>query len=182
MTKSRSGARDKILEAAGEIVRETGAGSMSLDAVAARAGVSKGGLLYHFSSKSKLFEALVEEFLRQEDADLRQREAANAGVVNGSVQAYIDLFVGERARRQPPPSGLLAALAEDPEFLKPVQRFERAVLDRMKAGASDPALATITLLVVHGIRAMELLSINVVDDAETQEVTQALRRLLRAGT
>ncbi|EKF19323.1 TetR/AcrR family transcriptional regulator [Nitratireductor pacificus] len=178
MTKSRSGARDKILEAAGEIVRETGAGSMSLDAVAARAGVSKGGLLYHFSSKSKLFEALVEKFMHEEDAQLREREAARAGVANAPVQAYIDHFVGERARRQPPPSGLLAALAEDPEFLKPVQRFERDVLDRMKAGADDPALAVIALLVVHGIRAMELLSINVVDEAETDQVVDALRRLL----
>ena len=97
------------------------------------------------------------------------------------MQAYIDLFVEERKKCQPPPSGLLAALAENPDFLKPVQTYERQVLDQMKASASDPSLAVIALLVVHGVRAMELLSINVVNDQEVADMLSAFRGLLEAG-
>ncbi len=183
MVRPSSGAREKILDAAAEIVREAGAASMSLDAVAARAGVSKGGLLYHFSSKSKLFEALVEGFISEEYDKFQERKQAHEKSTNGVVQAYIDLFVEERKECQPPPSGLLAALAENPDFLKPVQKYEREVLDQMKATASDPSLAVIALLVVHGVRAMELLSINVVNNQEVAEMIAALRGLLedRAG-
>ncbi|MCR4267674.1 TetR/AcrR family transcriptional regulator [Nitratireductor sp. ZSWI3] len=184
MTKKTPGAREKILESAAQIVRESGAGNMSLDAVAARAGVSKGGLLYHFSSKAKLFETLVEQFVSQEYEEFqkRRRSYEDSGVGNGVTRAYIDVFVEERARCEPPPSGLLAALAENPDFLRPVQRYEREVLDQMKADASDPALAVIALLVVHGVRAMELLSIDVVEDAELSAVIAALRRLLDDGS
>ncbi|WP_295807417.1 TetR/AcrR family transcriptional regulator [uncultured Nitratireductor sp.] len=181
MVKSTSGAREKILTAAAEIVREAGAGSMSLDAVAARAGVSKGGLLYHFASKSKLFEALVEDFIREEYDKFQERRRVHEDSTNGVVQAYIDLFVEERKERQPPPSGLLAALAENPDFLAPVQDYERVVLDQMKASASDPSLAVIALLVVHGVRAMELLSINVVNNQEVSDMVSALRGLLEDG-
>src|SRR5690242_2095382 len=44
-------ARDRILEAAERVVAEIGAARLTLDVVAQAAGVSKGGLLYHFPSK-----------------------------------------------------------------------------------------------------------------------------------
>ena len=51
MKKANStGARERILDAAESVVIEQGVTGMTLDAVAARAKVSKGGLLYHFPS------------------------------------------------------------------------------------------------------------------------------------
>lgn len=43
--------RTQMLEAAIQIVNEQGTDSLTLDAVAKRAEVSKGGLLYHFKNK-----------------------------------------------------------------------------------------------------------------------------------
>ena len=40
--------RRRLLDAATAVVRRDGARALTLDAVAAEAGVSKGGLLYHF--------------------------------------------------------------------------------------------------------------------------------------
>ena len=51
--------RDRILAAAMAVAKESGAGRLSLDAIARRAGVSKGGLLYHFPKKDALMRALV---------------------------------------------------------------------------------------------------------------------------
>ena len=45
--------RQAILEAAERVVTEAGAAHLTLDAVAGKAGVSKGGLLYHFPSKKR---------------------------------------------------------------------------------------------------------------------------------
>lgn len=168
--------RSRILDAADALARSDGPGHLSLDAVAQKAGVSKGGLLYHFPTKTRLLEALVEEFLAGFDTMLRARETdARKDVL---ISAYVDLFLQERRLGDPPPSGLLAALAEDPELLAPVRRYERDFLDRIRANASDPSLATFAFLAVHGIRAMELLNVKVVTEDEIAGVVNWLKQAL----
>ena len=48
--------RENIFNAANNIIRENGLEGFTLDAVAKKANVSKGGLLYHFPSKNALIE------------------------------------------------------------------------------------------------------------------------------
>lgn len=168
--------RSRILDAADALARSDGPGHLSLDAVAQKAGVSKGGLLYHFPTKTRLLEALVEEFLSGFDTMLRAREVDARK--DDLISAYVDLFLQERRLGDPPPSGLLAALAEDPELLAPVRRYERDFLDRIRANAADPPLATLAFLAVHGIRAMELLNVKVVDETEVAEVVTWLKNRL----
>lgn len=177
----KKGAREKILVAAEELARVAGPGNLSLDAVAAKAGVSKGGLLYHFPTKAKLLEALVEQFLASFDQALRNREAESAGAPNSLVRAYLDILVNEHLCHEPPPSGLLAALGEDPDFLVPVRRFDRALLDRLKANASDPTIAVIVFLALHGIKSMQLLNIETIDGKEFDAVVAKLRELIGNG-
>ena len=50
---------DTIIDAAEVVVAEVGAAHMTLDAVAGKAGISKGGLLYHFPTKEALLEAMI---------------------------------------------------------------------------------------------------------------------------
>ncbi|SWD32702.1 transcriptional regulator [Klebsiella pneumoniae] len=54
--------KKNILIAASEIVKEEGVVKLTLEAVAQRAGVSKGGLLYHFPSKEALIKGMVEDW------------------------------------------------------------------------------------------------------------------------
>jgi AcrR family transcriptional regulator len=176
----RKQAREKILVAAEELAREAGPGNLSLDAVAAKAGVSKGGLLYHFPTKAKLLAALVEQFLASFDRNLRAREAQSGGP-NSLLRAYLDILVNEHLCHKPPPSGLLAALGEDPDFLAPVRRFDRALLDRMKANASDPTNALIVFLALHGIKSAQLLNVETIDADEFDAVVARLRELAGAG-
>ena len=57
--RGRPSSRQRILEAASELAHDVGASNISLDAVAERAGISKGGLLYNFPTKLELLQALV---------------------------------------------------------------------------------------------------------------------------
>lgn len=168
--------RWKILRAAEAIAREAGPGHLSLDAVAARAGVSKGGLLYHFASKAKLMEALVADYLGAIDETLRAEEST--GRPDAVIAAYIAEFEARRCAEACPPSGLLAALAEDPHLLDPVRGFERDFLARIRANASDPDLATFAFLALHGIRSMDLLNVSVLEPAEVARLVAELRARL----
>ncbi len=54
-------ARDRILLAFENLLINEGERSATLDAVAAAAGVSKGGLLYHFKSRDALTSGLIQK-------------------------------------------------------------------------------------------------------------------------
>lgn len=63
--------KPKLLQAAAELISEQGGDQLTLDKVAERADVSKGGLLYHFPSKDALMMGLLQhlvEAIEQEEA------------------------------------------------------------------------------------------------------------------
>src|SRR5262245_2229795 len=51
--------RDRMLDAAEAVVVRQGIANLTLEAVAAEAGMSKGGLLHYFPNKDRLVEGLV---------------------------------------------------------------------------------------------------------------------------
>lgn len=173
-----SGTRQKILDAAAELALQSGAGNLALGAVAARAGVSKGGLLYHFPSKSALMKGMVEHYLTAFEEALSAREQEKKHRRDGLMEAYLELFVEDHACRKPPPSGLLAAMAEDPDFMAPVRRHHRAFLSGLAEKTSDPATALVVYLAVQGVRSMNLLNVDVLTDAEFAAATNKLAALL----
>lgn len=181
MADKRPDTKRKILDAAAEIARDHGPGNLSLDAVAAKAGVSKGGLLYHFRSKDKLLEAVVEGFVQSFDEMLLDRQQAKKGSPNSLVQAYLELFVEDNDCRKPPPSALLAALAENPEFLAPVRRYHRTFLDRVKENARDPAMAMVVFLAIKGLRSTHLLNIDVMSVSEIDAVVARLKAMFETA-
>ncbi|MEE1621549.1 TetR/AcrR family transcriptional regulator [Zafaria sp. Z1313] len=63
-------AREKILEAYRDLLRRDGERGATMDATAQLAGVSKGGLLYHFKSKDALADGVVQRLLEIVDEDL----------------------------------------------------------------------------------------------------------------
>lgn len=58
--------RTRILAAAADMFAEQGYSNASLDKVAARAGMSKGAVYWHFSSKQDLFLAILEQNLSRD--------------------------------------------------------------------------------------------------------------------
>ncbi|NUR91240.1 MAG: TetR/AcrR family transcriptional regulator [Nonomuraea sp.] len=59
--------RDELLDAAEGLLCDQGSESLTLAAVAERAGVSKGGLLYHYGSKEALIKGMVERLVGEFD-------------------------------------------------------------------------------------------------------------------
>ena len=79
--------RERILDALVTVVAQDGPAGATLDAVAAAAGVSKGGLLYHFGTKEALFDGLVERLTRLAHEDVAQWRDHDEGVVPAYLQA-----------------------------------------------------------------------------------------------
>lgn len=180
MTNGKVTARQKILSAAGEVTRDVGPAHLSLDAVAHRAGVSKGGLLYHFPSKAKLLEALVEQHLCEFDIALSEKDRDLQGAPNSLLAAYLEIFMTDLQQCEPPPSGILAAMAENPGFLAPVRRYNRILLDRMKASSQCESAALIVYLALEGMRSLRLFDIDILTPEEQQLALASLGEIATA--
>ena len=100
MTKKRGAPskRDSILYAAGQVVISEGAGQLTLDSVAEKAGVSKGGLLYHFPTKDALISELLSAYLGAFDAQIGDYIAGDTESKAGRfLRAYVRTsFTGTR--------------------------------------------------------------------------------------
>src|SRR5690606_16215879 len=100
-TKKKVSSRERILRAAIELAREIGPAHLSLDAVAARAGLSKGGLLYTFPTKAKLLEAVVEEYMKEHEHAMEVHETLQKGDKNRVARAFLDVY-RVQADEEPP--------------------------------------------------------------------------------
>ncbi len=76
-----AGTRERILDAFETLLSECGERAATLEAVAAAAGVSKGGLLYHFGTKDALIEGVLGRLETMVALDIAQIRSSEAGPV-----------------------------------------------------------------------------------------------------
>ena len=84
-------AREKVLDAFEALLVVEGARAATMDATAKAAGVSKGGLLYHFASKDALAAGIMERLVRLVDEDV----AGMASAPDGPVAHFLRTSVME---------------------------------------------------------------------------------------
>ena len=75
-------AREKVLDAFEQILIDEGERAATMDATARAAGVSKGGLLYHFGTKEALESAIIDRLRTLVDEDVALMAAAPDGPVS----------------------------------------------------------------------------------------------------
>ena len=162
------------MAAAVELAKEVGPGHVSLDAVAQRAGVSKGGLLYNFPSKVKLLEAIVAYHLDAFENALLEQTNIHGDKPGSVAAACVELYEADCREGLPPASGFLAALVENPNLLHPVRQVTRRLIDRLRANSSDEAEALVVFMALQGLRCMPLLDIDVLTEEERGLVVERL--------
>lgn len=82
-------ARESVLDAFEELLITEGERAATMDAVARAAGVSKGGVLYHFPSKDALEEAAIARMDALVGRDIEQIERAAEGPVASFLRSSI---------------------------------------------------------------------------------------------
>jgi AcrR family transcriptional regulator len=167
------------LRAANRVVEE-GVSGMTLGAVAREAGVSKGGLLYHFPSKEALIRGMIGRLIEGfEDAlglELGRDEDAGGGRWS---RAYARASFTEDRWYLQVSAGLLAAVAEDPALLDPLRRGYEDGQRWAERDAIDPAIATLVRLAADGLFFAELFGFAPPEGALRERVLEALLSLTR---
>jgi AcrR family transcriptional regulator len=148
--------RRRLLDAAAAVVRRDGAKALTLDAVAAEAGVSKGGLLYHFKTKRDLLDAMLEEWVEEFGTEIAAAEEGK-GFAHGYVKASD--MTGWAAAERAIEFGLLAAMVDEPATLERVRARYAAWQNQLAAESADPVDATVARLAADGLWLNDLLGL-----------------------
>ncbi len=143
-------ARERILLALRDLLSAGGTTAVTLESVAAAAGVSKGGLLYHFPSKSALYLGLLAAVRDRVVADMdRSTEAL------GAARAYLQYAMPADEAEGGFFTSLIAAVRTGPDsdaeagvLLADIFRAWEAP---MRAAVTDPVHAETMRLVGYGV-------------------------------
>jgi AcrR family transcriptional regulator len=168
----RPSTRAALLDAAAAVIRRDGATALTLDAVAVEAGVSKGGVLYHFATKRALIDGLISRWLDDFGAQLEGGNFAAAYVQACDITtADTDTEVG-----------LLAGMLEEPEVLEVARERYAEWMARILATVEDPGDAWLLRLAADGLWYSDLLGIAAPRGADRRRLLERLSALAGGGS
>lgn len=171
--------RNAILAAAEELITETGGLHFTMDMVAARAGISKGGLTYSYPSK----DALIEDMLRRE----LERFCAERSTLAGSrdphaqMRAHVAASAAQQDLYLKRAAHLMAALSNDPRHLGVVKNFYRHTFELADPWTEEGKRARHAFLATEGLFLLRGLGLMDVSDTEWDDIFAFALSELDAG-
>lgn len=178
----RTDTKIAILEAAGRVVLARGVAGLTLEAVAAESGLSKGGLLYHFATKEALLAAMVDRLVEVTEQRIqahRDNDTSKGNWVRGYLEACAPEGGGEDDPTGRLAVALLAAGASDPELIAALRARQDHWREMLRRDGIDPVLASIVRLAADGLWMNDIFGIPVLAAGERRDVLERLCSLTR---
>lgn len=177
--RNASETRDLIFAACSRILQRDGLASLTLAAVALEAGLSKGGLLYHFPSKVALIEALFQHHMDRFNARVQEIVTMEEAGAGGWLRAYARASVEQIT--DPDQASLFASLFAAGERYPTVLALMRQSYDEWQAEMAacdlEPTTALLVRLAVDGFWFTEMYQFAPLDHAERAAVLTAILHL-----
>jgi AcrR family transcriptional regulator len=179
---ARTSTRERILDAAEDVVLTDGVAALTLDKAAARAGMSKGGVLYHFRSRAALVSAMVQRLADRFDAGLtaHRRDDGPGSLARAYVRECFAPPQGEDEQRvEQLGAAVLAAMACEPDLLQPLRQAFAGWQRDIEAEAVDPVKATVARLAADGLWLCELFGLAGLSPELREQVRGELEEMTR---
>jgi AcrR family transcriptional regulator len=170
--------REGILDAAELLVIDFGAAHLTMDAVAARARVSKGGLLHHFPTKLDLIKAMLDRLLAAFEADLAMIDRVAGPRLTDHLRAWLRLTQTINQKLDSMSAALLSASANDPALLAPFAAFMRERNERYRANNADFGATIAILAALDGFWLFNVLGLNPIHGGDADAFFAALERMI----
>ena len=175
-------ARTRILDAVEHIVIAKGVPALTLEAAAREAGVSKGGLLYHFGSKEALLAGALNRLATHVEGDYQRvweatpegPQRATRALLNWTFE-FPDAVCAQHDRAG---AIFLAAHHHDPGLLDPIRAVFIRIRDRLRADALPPGRALAIIAASDGLFMARLFRMCEPTPAELPDIRAALEALL----
>lgn len=142
--------REALLDAAEAVALRDGAGQFTIDAVAAEAGVSKGGVLYAFPTKDALIDALFTRVFAGFDAIIEQIIEEVGDTAENRIKAHVLANVGANGPAAARMTALIVNFMRSPEYRQGAAAYYDDLLKRLDASTPKGKRARLALLASEG--------------------------------
>lgn len=182
MARTRTIDRGRILDAAEDVVCSEGVQSLTLDKVAANAGISKGGLTYSFPTKDALLLAMLKrevDCIQRIEAEYR---LAHEGTPYPELHCFIEQSRRGRTsvrRRLAPITAALACSRESSELKRIMLSLPLA---RLPSDSPENRRARMVVMLLLGMHFVEGLGLAQFSDPARNALLDDVLRFLAQGT
>ncbi|GAA1667488.1 TetR/AcrR family transcriptional regulator [Fodinicola feengrottensis] len=170
-------ARAKILDAAVRVITRDGVSRLSVDLVAAEAGISKGGFFYHFKTKVSLLGAVV-EYLHDEVGRTIAEHAGDGDWLRRYVEWGVLAEGADADRMSALLRVLLLAADDNPAILDGARAANTRTIGAALAQGADAGTALVVQLTLDGLWLNQALGTLTLDRAERLSIRDSLFRLI----
>lgn len=184
-----SSTTDRICQAAIRTVSRDGLLAMTLDNVAKEAGVSKGGVMYHFPSKEQLVTGMLTYFGDQAERMLLERLARDPEPRRRWARAMIDCLFPQDSEVNSADEDFLsakviqqfmltvvAAAVNNPGMFEPLRKVGERLRERLLCDPEDGLDQLLIWLAVDGLFLWQFVGLIDPADPLFQQIGAALRR------
>jgi AcrR family transcriptional regulator len=173
--------RRRLLDVAFRLAEQTGITALTLEAVAAEASVSKGGLLHHFPSKHALIAGMMNELMARLTSQIATAAEADPVAEGRHARAYVTAVAEETHEEARRWLAVIAALLLDPALLGQLKTASADWLERDRAEAADPTGALVARLAADGLWLADVLGLYPIDQEARGRVVARLKDLTRSN-
>ena len=166
-----------IIKAAEAVMRKQGVGRLTLNEVALEAGVSKGGLLYHFPSKDALIKGMLdyamdtfEGFIESYQKD----DTAPGGWLRGYVNGTF-ISSGSVSQESASAAALIASVSHNPALLEHYRELQSKWSSSLKDQSQKKLLSALVIqMATDGLWLNEALGLKPLDPEMRRDFIDAL--------
>lgn len=174
-----------LLDAAETVVERQGIANLTLEAVAAEARLSKGGLLYHFPSKDRLVEALVARsaasWRQCFEEGYEQAEPGPGRLARALLNHCLSDAAGWTAELRRSSAACFAALAQNPKLMQPMRDVYAELHRRVADDGLPPGVGEAVAAAIDGLWLYWVLGLAEVNQDLVVRVRGALEDLLASS-
>lgn len=170
----RGSGKDRVLAAYVDILLTDGVAAATLDEVARRAEISKGGLLHHFPSKEALVTGLMEHLVALNEQDIERTLAADEDLLSAFLSSssvakdeFSSVFM----------AAMKLAGSNIPEVDQTLQHVLQVWQHTLLEHVADPVVAKLVHLVGDGLYLHAIVGSD--QNTDHRELVAAIRQLLR---
>ena len=179
MARCTTDTRTRILTAENHLVESEGVERLTLETAAQAAGVSKGGLLYHFPNKDALIEGMVRQMLDEFTLAMEEVLAQEPEAPGRWARAYVRATLIDVAKAESFRSKLLAAAASSPTLLPIVKEHFAMWQRKLEQDGIDPTLATLIRIAADGLWFVALFDLAPPDAARREALGELMGKLTK---
>jgi AcrR family transcriptional regulator len=187
--------KDKICEAAMKVVIGDGLLAMTLDNVARQAGISKGGVMYHFPGKEELVRGVLDYFSQQCETMLMRRVADDPEPRLRWARCMLDCVFPESPDSDARSDAgeissevlsrffmaMLAGAVTSPASMLPLRDLATRMRKRFMSDPNDGMEQILVWLAIDGLFLWQFMGLIESNDPMIAQVGETLRAMIRAN-